>query len=112
MAVHDSCLQRNVLRQSAASYQLLQLIPDLEVVPLAGNETCCGAAGSHMLSQPQQADALLAPKLDSARDLAADILVTTNIGCALHIQAGLRRQGQALEVIHPLTLLARQLRTA
>ena len=112
VAVHEACLQRNVLKQSSSSYQLLGLIPGLEVVSLGGNEACCGAAGSHMLGQPQQADALLVPKLDSAQELQADILVTTNIGCALHIQAGLRQQGQRIEVLHPLTLLARQLRTA
>jgi len=111
VAVHESCLQRNVLKQSASNYELLRRIPGLEVLPLAGNPVCCGAAGSHMLSQPQQADALLAPKLASARELQAEILLTSNIGCALHIQAGLRRQGQAIEVLHPLTLLARQLRT-
>jgi glycolate oxidase iron-sulfur subunit len=111
VAVHEPCLQRNVLKQSASSYELLRHIPGLEVVPLAGNQACCGAAGSHMLSQPERADALLAPKLESLRDQAPDLLVTTNIGCALHIQAGLRRQGRPLEVIHPATLLARQLRT-
>jgi len=112
VAVHEPCLQRNVLKQSASAYELLRLIPDLKALPLAGNETCCGAAGSHMLSQPRQADALLEAKLDSARELDVQTLVTTNIGCALHIQAGLLRQGQVVEVIHPLTLLARQFRTA
>lgn len=110
--VHESCLQRNVLKQSASSYELLAQIPQLDVEPLQGNEFCCGAAGSHMLAQPDQADRLLSPKLDAAIQQQASLLVTTNIGCALHIQAGLRERGILIEVMHPVTLLARQLRTA
>ncbi|MBD3671499.1 MAG: (Fe-S)-binding protein [Gammaproteobacteria bacterium] len=111
VAVHEPCLQRNVLKQSFHTYALLQKIPRLEVVPLTGNELCCGAAGSQMISQPEQADALLTPKLAAARDMDVTYLVSTNIGCALHLAAGLREQGQEIEVLHPLTLLARQLRT-
>lgn len=110
--VHEACLQRNVLKQGPASYELLARIPGLMLEPLQGNEFCCGAAGSQMLSQPAQADQLLAPKLDAANRQQGTILVTTNIGCALHIQAGLRERGQLIEVMHPVTLLARQLRTA
>jgi len=110
--VHESCLQRNVLKQSAASYELLAQIPNLQLEPLQGNEFCCGAAGSHMLNQPEQAIQLLAPKLDAAYQQQGSILVTTNIGCALHIQAGLRERGLLIEIMHPVTLLARQLRTA
>lgn len=112
VAVHEPCLQRNVLKQASSAYDLLARIPGLEVVPLADNRFCCGAAGSQMLGQPEQAQALLSPKLDSARELQPELLVTTNIGCALHLQAGLREQGMDIEVIHPVTLLARQLPSA
>ena len=110
--VHEACLQRNVLKQGTSSYELLAQIPQLDVESLNGNEFCCGAAGSHMLSQPVQADKLLAPKVDATREQKGSLLVTTNIGCALHIQAGLRERGILIEVMHPVTLLARQLRTA
>jgi len=110
--VHESCLQRNVLKQGASTYELLANIPQLDAEPLHGNEFCCGAAGSQMLTQPAQADKLLAPKLDAVIQQQATLLLTTNIGCALHIQAGLRERGHNIEVVHPVTLLARQLRTA
>ena len=112
VVVHEACLQRNVLKQSAATYQLLSKIPELLPEALDGNEFCCGAAGSYMLSQPETAMNLLQPKLEAATRQHASLLVTTNIGCALHIQAGLRERGEVIEVMHPVTLLARQLRTA
>jgi hypothetical protein len=46
---------------------------------------------------------------DKNTDTNIDILVTTNIGCALHLAAGLREQGLNIEALHPVTLLMRQL---
>jgi glycolate oxidase iron-sulfur subunit len=54
------------------------------------------------------AEALLADKLAGLADLAPDLIVTTNPGCALHLIAGLREAGLAVEVCHPVELLARQ----
>jgi glycolate dehydrogenase iron-sulfur subunit len=36
-------------------------------------------------------------------------LLTANIGCRLHLDAGLRRRSPHIEIQHPLALLARQL---
>jgi glycolate oxidase iron-sulfur subunit len=110
-AVHDPCSLRNVCGGVEAPYRLLARIPRLAVEPLAGNHSCCGAAGTYMLSEPAMADALRAPKLLAAEAAAPDFLLTSNIGCALHLAAGLRERNPALEVLHPVALLARQLRT-
>lgn len=109
VAVHLPCTQRNVLRQPDSTGRLLRRVPELEVVPLAGNDRCCGAAGSHVLSHPAQADALRAPKLAALAERSPDWLASTNLGCALHLAEGLRRQGLAPPVVHPVTLLARAL---
>ena len=55
------------------------------------------------------ADRLRADKLAHLEKLAPDVLVTGNIGCALHLGAGMRAQGMKCEVVHPVTLIARQL---
>lgn len=107
--VHEPCTLRNVVRQVAAPYQLLAQIPGLMVAPLPGNDRCCGAAGSYFLTQPTMADRLRAPKLREVAAAAPDLLATTNVGCALHLAAGLRADGRAVEVVHPVEILARQL---
>lgn len=109
VAVHEPCSLRNGLRQESLPYRLLALIPELELVPLPGNSHCCGAAGSYMLEHPTMADALLTDKLDAIGQVSPDILVSNNIGCALHLAAGLRQNDQPIEVLHPVSLLARQL---
>ncbi len=110
VSVHLPCTQRNVLKQSTPPFDLLKLIPELTTEPLTGNNLCCGAAGSYMLEQPQMAQQLRQQKVDALQQSQASILVSSNIGCAMHIAAGIRQQGQTIEVIHPISLLARQLR--
>lgn len=111
IAVHDPCTLSHVLREEASVYRLLARIPGAEIVPLAQNRTCCGAAGSYFVSQPAMAEFLRADKLQAIRDAAPDVVASANIGCALFLAAGLRSSGYPLEVVHPVTLLARQLPT-
>ena len=112
VAVHDPCTLTHVLRQHQAPYKLLARIPEAELVPLPDNCRCCGAAGSYMLTEPTMADALRAEKIAALSALQPDILVTSNIGCALHLRAGIAAAKLDIEVMHPITLLARQLRVS
>ena len=110
IAVHDPCTLVNVLRQEDKPYTLLAKIPGAEIMPLPENMVCCGAAGTYHLTQTPIAAQLRAPKIAQLGRLAPDILVTSNPGCAMFLAAGLRESGQAIEVMHPVTLLARQLK--
>ena len=109
VAIHEPCTQRNVIRRGDALRTLLARIPELEIVELDPSHRCCGAAGSHFISHPQEADALLAPKLAAATKLRPDVIVSSNIGCSLHLAAGFSRadDGFSPELLHPLRLLAR-----
>ncbi len=112
VAVHDPCTLRHVLRQQDKAYALLRNIPDVELIALPGNDTCCGGAGLYPVTQADMAQRLLADKLDHLRRLDPDILVTSNIGCALHFSAGIRQAKLDIEVVHPVELIARQLQVA
>jgi glycolate oxidase iron-sulfur subunit len=107
IAVHEPCSLRNVLRSEASLYQLLQRIPGAEVLALPGNAQCCGGAGAYSLTQPEMAGKLRDDKIGLIEKTSADYLVTSNIGCALHIAGGLKNQQTV--IIHPVMLLARQM---
>lgn len=109
VAVHEPCLMRNVLHCQDKPYDLLRRIPGATVVPLAGNDQCCGAAGTYFLTQPDMAASLLADKIEAVRASGARVLASSNIGCAMHLAAGLKAAGIGIEVVHPITLLARQM---
>jgi glycolate oxidase iron-sulfur subunit len=112
VAVHLPCTQRNVTGDGEAISALLRKIPGVRVTVLDTQHNCCGAAGTYFLSQPAMADRLLAHKLEALAASKPDYLVSSNIGCSLHIAAGLRRRDLKARaspvLLHPLALLARQ----
>jgi glycolate oxidase iron-sulfur subunit len=108
-AVHEPCTLRNVLKGNAAAYELLNRIPQLRVHALAGNPQCCGAAGSYFLTEEETADRLAAAKLEAIAALAPDVLLSSNVGCALQMGAALRRAERTLPVLHPVSLLVQQM---
>lgn len=109
VVIHDPCSLRHVLHQHEAPYALLNNIPDLTLTALPDNDRCCGAAGSYMLSQPDMADSLRGDKMKYLEQAKPGYLVTSNIGCALHLMAGIKNEGINIEVMHPVTLLAQQI---
>jgi glycolate oxidase iron-sulfur subunit len=108
VGIHTACTQAHGFGAAGAVRRLLARVPELTLVDLAPETGCCGAAGTAFLTAPAQADALLAPKLAAATGL--DVIVSANIGCTLHLQAGLRARGQNVTVRHPVSLLAQVLR--
>jgi hypothetical protein len=90
----NSGLCRRPSRQEQGAADLLRQIPELKIVELPKTTHCCGAVGSYVLKYPEMANALLDQVLDAAIATQADMLATSNIGCALHIAAGLREKGK------------------
>jgi glycolate oxidase iron-sulfur subunit len=109
IVVHDPCTLANVLRQEDKPHALLSRIPGAEIIALPGNAVCCGAAGTYHLTQSQIARQLRAPKIEHLKQLAPNILVTANPGCATFLAAGIREAKLAIEVMHPVVLLEKQL---
>ncbi len=107
VAVHDPCSLRNVLSDQSYPYALLARIPNLNIESLAGNDQCCGAAGTYFFDQLEMASQLQADKLSAVKQSKACFIVTSNIGCSMYIASGIHTTD--VEVLHPVTLLARQM---
>jgi glycolate oxidase iron-sulfur subunit len=107
LAVYIPCTHRNVLRQQQDILDVLSWIPGAQAYVVNPNGGCCGAAGSYMLTQTELAERLRRPLIEVIDQAEARLLLTTNIGCAIHLQAGLRERGLAIEVLHPVALLDR-----
>ncbi|OOG43256.1 hypothetical protein B0E51_00045 [Rhodanobacter sp. C05] len=109
LALHLPCTQINVARSEHALLQLLRRVPNLDVMPLPRPPYCCGAAGSHLLEFPERAAQLRDATLRQAATLDPQQLLSSNIGCRLHLAVGIDAQGLHWPTRHPLTLLAQQL---
>ncbi|WP_284320469.1 (Fe-S)-binding protein [Dyella acidisoli] len=108
VALHVPCTQANVARSDATLTQLLQRIPQLELKRLPTPPYCCGSAGSHVLQFPERAARLREGVLSHVETLDVRWLLSSNIGCRLHLAAGLDERSSNLPTLHPLTLLAQQ----
>jgi glycolate oxidase iron-sulfur subunit len=107
VAVHLPCSLHNGLGASDDLTRLLGVLPGEAPTVLGNPGDCCGAGGAQLLSQREQAERLRAPLLEQLQELRPRYLLTANIGCALHLAEGALAQGLAIEVLHPVTLLAR-----
>jgi glycolate oxidase iron-sulfur subunit len=104
---HDACHLAHGQRIRTQPRDLLRRIPGLKLVELAESDLCCGSAGVYNVLEPGMADALLERKVARILETGASIVASGNPGCLLQIQKGLRARGAAIEVIHPVELLAR-----
>ncbi len=109
MALHLPCTQVNVARNEAALQKLLRAIPELDLHAVPRAPYCCGAAGTHMLEFPERAARLREATLGQIATVAPQQLLSSNIGCRLHLAAGMDAEGRRWPHMHPLTLLAQQL---
>ena len=91
---------------------VLRAVPGLRLVPLAGAEHCCGAAGIYNLVEPDTSNAVLAPKLENIKATGAELVATGNPGCLMQIGAGLRRASIESRTVHPVELLDESYRRA
>ena len=106
---HAPCSLAHGLRAGAAVEALLARVPGLEVVRATDAPACCGGAGAYAFEEPELSAALRAQWAERLAALRPQAVATPNLGCALQLGAAAREAGLALEVLHPVSLLARAL---
>ena len=104
-AYHDACHLVHAQKVRDQPRQLLAMVPELELVPLAESDICCGAAGSYNLTEPEMSDKLAQRKLANLLATEADAVITGNAGCSLQLQSALRQEARPLWVAHPMDVL-------
>ncbi|HEV7403052.1 MAG TPA: (Fe-S)-binding protein [Chthoniobacteraceae bacterium] len=107
---HEACHLCHGQKISRQPRELLRAIPGLKLVELPEATWCCGSAGIYNITQPDMSRKLLDRKLANLRKTGVSVVASANTGCCVQLEAGLREAGMAVEVVHPVTLLARAYR--
>lgn len=97
---HDACHLAHAQGIKGPPRQLVRSVEGTNYVELCEADMCCGSAGSYNLTEPAMADRLQKRKVENLQKTGARIVVTTNPGCMLQIEAGLRKAGSDMKVMH------------
>lgn len=105
--VHTPC---SMAAQASKDMQtILSTIPELDLIEFDDDINCCGAGGMQLISPNDSNTKLALKKVSRIKDLKPEIIVSANIGCAMQFRQTLADESLDIEVIHPITLLARQI---
>ena len=107
---HDACHLVHGQKISQQPRDLLRAIPGLELVELPEATWCCGSAGIYNITEPAMSMALLERKMKHIAATGASIVATGNPGCIGQLRYGAKRFSVPVEIVHPVTLLARAYR--
>jgi glycolate oxidase iron-sulfur subunit len=107
---HEACHLCHGQKITRQPREILRRIPGLELVELPESTWCCGSAGIYNITQPEMSRKLLARKMANIEATGAPTVASANPGCAVQLEAGARACGRKLEIVHPVTLLARAYR--
>ena len=111
VALQIPCSLQNSLRAGDKLVSLLQRIPGLKLNPDTIYNRCCGAAGSYFVHFPEISNNLKQQALTTLTKTGAELIISSNLGCALQLKSGLTTNNNSTAVIHPVTLLAQQLKS-
>ena len=109
VAVQIPCSLQNILRAENKLLLLLKKIPALTLADNIVSNQCCGAAGTYFLRFPEIANKLKHDTLEKLTAGSPDYIISSNLGCALHLKSGLNKHSNAIKIIHPVILLEQQL---
>jgi len=102
-AVQDPCHLRHVQRSHTSVRRVLEPFVS-ELVELDDEGMCCGAGGAYSLLQRRMAAEVRDRKTEAIDRSGADLVVSANPGCSMHLAAA------GVTVRHPMELIAEALR--
>jgi len=97
---HDACHLAHAQRITRQPRDLIRASAGKDFIELPESDVCCGSAGTYNLTEPDMAERLQVRKIENILKTGAQTVVTSNPGCLLQIQAGLRKAGARVAVLH------------
>lgn len=106
LTYHASCHLLRGIKVHRQPRALLAAVRGAEIVPLEGEQECCGFGGLFAVKYPALSQAMMDRKLDNIAATGARNVVGCDLSCLLHINGGLHRRGSPVRGVHIAQLLA------
>ncbi|MBR9885322.1 MAG: glycolate oxidase subunit GlcF, partial [Oceanospirillales bacterium] len=85
VAVHCPCTLQHAMKQGGVVEKVLKQV-GFELAQTRDKHLCCGSAGTYSILQPELSQRLLDNKLKALTCDEPERIVTSNIGCQLHLE--------------------------
>lgn len=106
VAYHASCHLLRGLGVRQEPKQLLAEVQGLELIPLPGEETCCGFGGVFSVVYPEVSRAMMEAKVQAIEASGAAVVVACDAGCLMNIGGGLRKASSTVRAMHLIEVLS------
>ncbi|MEI9929135.1 MAG: (Fe-S)-binding protein [Rhizomicrobium sp.] len=103
---HDSCSGLREMKVREQPRQLLSSVEGFSVSELTDRDVCCGFGGLFSVKYPEISERMADDKIADATATGADMLIGGDLGCLLHLEGRMKRQGKAMRVRHVAEVLA------
>lgn len=103
---HDSCAALRECKIKEGPRRLLSKVKGLELVEMIDNETCCGFGGSFAVKFEAISIAMADQKVMNALATNADIIISTDLSCLMHIDGYAKKKELPISTMHIADVLA------
>lgn len=103
---HDSCSSLREMKVREQPRQLLASVEGLSISELTDGDICCGFGGLFSVKYPEISERMADDKIADATATGADMLIGGDLGCLLHLEGRMSRQGKTMRVRHVAEVLA------
>jgi L-lactate dehydrogenase complex protein LldF len=108
VAVHRFCQSQTRMGAGDRVDRLLSGLCGVDARPIEGG-VCCGFGGQTSMVAPEMSELVLERKLGAAGETGADVIVTDNPGCLIHLRGGADAKRMPFRVMHLAEYLASRL---
>jgi L-lactate dehydrogenase complex protein LldE len=102
----DSCHALNHCNIKEQPRKLLAMVEGLELLEMESAEECCGFGGTFSVNFEAMSMHLAEQKIQHILDTGAEIIVSTDYACLMHLDAFIKKQGIPLRIMHLADVLA------
>ncbi len=97
---HDSCAGLRECHIKEEPRKLLSHVEGLELVEMNDVETCCGFGGTFSIKYESISVAMADQKVNNALQTGAELIISTDLSCLMHLDGYIRKKGLPLRTMH------------
>ncbi len=106
VSYHDSCHSLRELKLSDEPRKILRRIDGLKLIDLPFNDVCCGFGGTFAAKFPEISVAMGDEKLKHFEETGADILISGDSSCLMHLKGRAQRNRLSRRFAHIAEIMA------